>query len=91
MSVELYPDQAHDVDSIRTLLRHHREVVYQLSTGGGKTVVAGHIMQQARIKGRKVLVLVHRRELVRQFVQTLHKAGLDQDIGVVCTGYTPTF
>ena len=52
--------------------------------------MAGHIMQSARRKGRKILVLVHRRELVRQFVDTLHKAGLDDDVGVVCSGYTPT-
>ena len=90
MPVELYPDQTHDVNQLRKLLRQHREVLYQLSTGGGKTVVAGHVMQRARSRGRKVLVLVHRRELVRQFVDTLHKAGLDSDVGVVCSGYTPT-
>ena len=90
MGYSLYPDQKHDVQALRGLLKSNRKVVYQLSTGGGKTVVAGYIAQQARRKGSKILVLVHRRELVGQFVNTLHEAGLDQDVGVVCPGWTPT-
>ena len=85
----LYEDQARDVDAIRGLFRTHRCVLYQLPTGGGKTVVAGHIAQLLRAKGSKVLVLVHRRELVRQFMGTLKTAGLADSVGIVCPGFPP--
>jgi len=87
---ELFDDQKHDVASIRRLLSQQRKTIYAASTGSGKTVTAGHIMQSASRKGSKVLVLVHRRELVGQFVHTLHEAGLDDRVGVVCGGWTPT-
>ena len=86
-SFTLFEDQSHDVDQLRKLVRDHRRVVYQLSTGGGKTIVAGHIIQSARSKGRRILVLVHRRELARQFLGTLQEAGLAEDIGMLCGGY----
>ena len=63
--------------------------LYQAATGSGKTCVAGYIAQAAREKGLNILILVHRRELVRQTVNTLKKVGLGQDIGVVCRGFQP--
>ena len=86
---KLFADQARDVDAIRDLICEYRAVLYQAATGSGKTVVAGYIAQAARKKGRRILILVHRRELVRQFVNTLTKAGLGQDVGVVCRGFAP--
>ena len=87
---DLYFDQHNDVVSLRKLFRDYRSIVYCLSTGGGKTVVAGHIAQLMRAKGTKILILVHRRELVKQFYETLEEAGLNRDVGIVCSGYTPT-
>ena len=90
MAFKLFQDQEQDVEALRRLLRTHRSVLYQLPTGGGKTVVAGFIAQRLRANGFKILVLVHRRELVRQFVSTLRTAGLADDLGIVCPGFTPT-
>ena len=42
-----------------------------MPTGSGKTVVAGEIARLAAGKGSRTLFLVHRRELVRQAVDTL--------------------
>lgn len=48
----------------------------QLPTGGGKTVIFSTIIQAAANRGQRCLVLVHRRELVRQAQATLLKAGV---------------
>ena len=90
MSISLYDDQQSDVEAVRKLLRFNRSVVLQMPTGSGKTVVAGYIAQRAREKGRKILILVHRRELVGQFLKTLQGAGLADDVGIVCPGYAST-
>ena len=82
--------QSRDFETIRKLYRKHRNVLYVLPTGGGKTVVAGMIAQALREKGRRVLFLVHRRELVIQAHNTLQKAGLADDVGVIASGFRST-
>jgi DNA repair protein RadD len=44
----------------------HKAVLAVLPTGGGKTVCFAHIAQAASIKGNRVLILVHRQELLDQ-------------------------
>jgi len=44
----------------------HKSVLAVLPTGGGKTVCFSYIAEQASIKGNRVLVLVHRQELLDQ-------------------------
>jgi superfamily II DNA or RNA helicase len=41
-------------------------VVYVLPTGGGKTFVYAQIAQGASLKGKKILILEHRKELIKQ-------------------------
>ena len=41
-------------------------VMMQLPTGGGKTVIAGHLLQRRLGNGRKAVWLTHRRELAEQ-------------------------
>lgn len=49
-------------------------VVYQLATGGGKTVTFATISKRYNDKsGKKVLILVHREELLRQTLRTLYE------------------
>lgn len=88
--IELYPDQSDAVDALRIAFRRYRSVCFQLPTGGGKTVIAGWLAQQMRERRLKILILVHRRELIRQFHRTLKLAGLDRDVGVVCRGWQST-
>ena len=90
MELELYPWQGKDKDQLQTLFKTYRRVLYQLATGAGKTVIAGSICQGLRRYGTETLILVHRKELVNQFVSTLTKAGLDDDIGVVQPSYPAT-
>ncbi|MBL8684403.1 MAG: DEAD/DEAH box helicase family protein [Myxococcales bacterium] len=62
-----------------------RRVCLVLPTGGGKTVVASEIIRRAVARGRRVLFLAHRRELLDQTLNKLHDAGV-HDVGLVLAG-----
>ncbi len=63
----LRPYQADAVDLIRDAYRAGaRRVLFQLPTGGGKTVVFSHVLAGAVQRGRRVLVLTHRAEILAQ-------------------------
>ena len=51
-------------------------VMMQLPTGGGKTVIAGHLLQRRLGNGRKAVWLTHRRELAEQTRGMLTDAGV---------------
>lgn len=59
----------------------HRRVVLTMPTGAGKTVTAAAMARAAVKRGRRVLVLVHRQELLRQIEAAMRDAGLS--VGVV--------
>ena len=50
--------------------------VFVMATGGGKTFVFSYIARNAMIKGKRVLILVHRSELVDQSSQSLTELGV---------------
>jgi superfamily II DNA or RNA helicase len=68
--------QERDVARLRAAMRTSRRVLYVAPTGSGKTVLFAHIAEGAAGKGKRVLVLVHRRELVRQTVAKLEAFGV---------------
>lgn len=74
--MNLRPYQAQAVDDIRAAFKSHRRVLYQLPTGGGKTVIFCHITREAVRKGKRVLILVHRQELLRQTTSKLSQWGV---------------
>jgi superfamily II DNA or RNA helicase len=53
-----------------------KRVILQLATGGGKTATAGAIARMARDKGRAVLFLAPRRELIYQARDAFKREGL---------------
>lgn len=55
-----------------------------LPTGGGKTIIFSAIAQSAAARGRQVLILVHRRELLHQASRKLTDIGLDH--GLIAAG-----
>lgn len=59
-----------------------------LPTGGGKTVIFSAIAQSAVARGRQVLILVHRRELLHQASRKLNDIGLDH--GLIAAGIAPS-
>jgi superfamily II DNA or RNA helicase len=74
---DLHPFQE---DIIRELRRGyaagHRRQMCALATGGGKTVVASHLIRSASAKGHRSIFIVDRIELVNQAVDTLQAVGL---------------
>ena len=65
--MNLRPYQQQLVTDIRLQYQlGHRSVLAVLPTGGGKTVCFSYIAQAAARKGNRVLVLVHRQELLDQ-------------------------
>jgi superfamily II DNA or RNA helicase len=69
----------------RSYASGHRAPLLQLPTGGGKTIVFATVAAGARAKGRRVLVVAHRRELVRQASEKLAAAGVQH--GIIAAGF----
>ncbi len=81
--------QVDAVEQLRDAYRRGaRAPLLVLPTGGGKTVVFSHIAAAAVAKGRSVLVLVHRRELLRQASEKLTSAGVAH--GIIAPGHAAT-
>ena len=73
--------QVIDIAGLRDLYRQSaRAPIYQLSTGGGKTVVFSHVIKGAVAKAKRTLVLAHRRELIRQASNKLADLGVAHGI-----------
>lgn len=77
--------QVSDIASLRSLYgRGAKAPIYQLSTGGGKTVVFSHVIKGAVAKGKRTLVLAHRRELIRQASNKITDLGIPH--GIIAAG-----
>ena len=86
MKITLRDYQQKSVDEIRYAMQcGHRSVLFVLPTGGGKTVIFSYITESAAIKGNRVLILVHRQELVEQTSRTLADIGVDH--GIIANGW----
>ena len=58
-------------DVVKEIKNGHYKIIAELATGGGKTVTFSDIVNNAIKKGKKVLVLVDRKELFNQCKKTL--------------------
>jgi len=52
------------------------------------TVMFGYVSQQTAARGKRVLILAHRKELIRQASHKLYDANLPH--GIIAPGHTPT-
>lgn len=75
----LRPYQQAAVDEIRTALAKYRRVLFQLGTGGGKTICFSYIAKESGKYGRRVLILTNRVEILKQNGGALQRLGLDVD------------
>ncbi len=77
---DLYSYQKTAIDKIFEKLENHPErynLLYQLPTGGGKTVIFSEITRRyIQQTGKKVLILTHRVELCAQTSQMLNEFGV---------------
>lgn len=84
--ITLRPYQAKMIDEARQAYRDgERAVLFQLPTGGGKTITASTVVHGAAQKGNVTWWLTHRRELASQASQTFHNLNIPH--GTVQSGY----
>ena len=62
-----------------------RHVCYCAPTGAGKTIFFVDVAQKAAARKRRVVITVHRQELVEQTVEALADEGIE--FGVIAAGY----
>ncbi len=83
-SKKLYDYQANDLKEIFKRIDEHDgnyNLLYQLPTGGGKTVIFSEISRQFIEKtGQKVLILTHRVELCNQTAKMLDGFGVKNKV-----------
>ena len=85
--LSLRPYQVEKIAEARALMSQGKKSICLVSpTGSGKTVIAAHILQSAINKGRRVLFLAHRRELIDQCAAKLRELGI-WDYNVVLSGH----
>ncbi len=77
---QLYAYQEQAIDEIFNRLKDHASqynILFQLPTGGGKTVIFSEIARRyIQSTGKKVLILTHRLELCAQTSQMLNEFGV---------------
>lgn len=84
--IVLRPYQTRMIDGAREAYRKgERAVLFQLPTGGGKTITASTVVHGAAAKGNVTWWLTHRRELVSQASKTFHELGIPH--GTVQAGH----
>ena len=84
--MNLRPYQSRAIDDLRAQYQAgKRAPCLVLPTGAGKTVIAASIIRSASQRGRKVLFLVHRTELLSQSVSKLEAAGVT-DLRIIRAG-----
>jgi len=78
---KLYPYQEYSLEKIFSFFDDqgsNTNLLFQLPTGGGKTIIFSHVAEQyVKKTGKKVLILTHRIELLVQTSECLKGIGLD--------------
>ena len=73
--MDLRPYQKQAIESIeQDWERGHRRTLLVLPTGCGKTIVFANVAKRAEARGKKVLILAHRDELLNQAQDKILKA-----------------
>lgn len=87
--IPLRPYQAAAIDGVRDAYRAGaRAPLLVAPTGAGKTVMFGFVSGETARRGKRVLILAHRRELIRQASRKLYETGVPH--GIIAPGHTPT-
>lgn len=74
-------------DAWNPAIKDLRNVLFQMPTGTGKTTVFSEIVRRARLKNKKILIVVHRKELVEQIVERL--SNFDIEAGIISGQFKP--
>lgn len=74
--IQLRQYQSQGIADIRQAFRRARRVLGVFPTGAGKTTIIGSIVQDALAKGKRVVVMAHREELITQICDRLALFGI---------------
>lgn len=74
--MQLRPFQEDLVSGIRSAFGRTDAVLACSPTGSGKTVIMSHIVNRMAANNKRVLIICHREELIRQTSQKLHAHGV---------------
>ena len=72
----LRPYQIEAIDLLRTSILRHKRSILCVPTGGGKTTIVSAMIASAIAKGKRILFLAHRAELLSQATERLQSFGL---------------
>ncbi len=84
--LSLRPYQTAQLDEVRSHLRDGaRSICLQGATGSGKTAMAAQMLSSAQQRGKASFFITHRREILKQAVETLTNAAA-LEVGIVAAG-----
>lgn len=84
--IPLRPYQKEAIDQIRRAYYDGaKSVLYQLPTGGGKSLIFCYVAMETAARKRSVIIVVHRRELLMQASATLRELQVPH--GIIAPGY----
>ena len=76
--IQLREYQRNGANQLWTEIKEHQSVIFQLATGGGKTYIfCAFIKKYIEVHNVKVLILVHREELLQQTIKSLKNVGVE--------------
>ena len=78
--INLRPYQSDLIRRTRAALMRSRSAMVVLGCGGGKSVIAGSIAKMTTDNGKRVLFIVHRRELCQQIEHTFRECGVNMKL-----------
>lgn len=74
------------IENVRGAIRRRvRRLCIVSPTGSGKTVMFSFLSSKTALNGKRVMILVHRKELVEQVSETL--ANFDVEHGIIAAGF----
>lgn len=78
--ITLRPYQERAIELLRWSVAQHRRTILTIPTGGGKTTVAAFMVKEALTRGRRILFMAHRKELIDQAANRFRAVGLSPGI-----------
>ena len=85
--MELRKYQVDVVEKLRQSVQAgNKRIILQAPCGAGKTIIAAHIIQLALAKHKKVIFLVHYRQLAYQAMKRFVDFGMADNVGMIMAG-----
>ena len=90
--IKLRPYQLEAIENMRTSIKAgNKRIILQSPCGSGKTVIAAMMIKLAIAKHKKVVFLVHFRQLAYQAVERFAAFGMANDVGLIMAGEEPHY